>query len=177
MKRRRGLYTDPKPTQRGHWVKSVRMSIQEMTIKVNHSQRKVQLPIRHPFLGRPRLTHHLRSLGYKVNEKRVDSWVSWACVPYTRRLSSKEHKVYPYLLRDIEHRSQSGLERGHHLRADAQGLHVSHGHPGLVQPLCDRLSPVEQPGQLLLYRSPESGAVDSHPFDLQHRSGQAVHRP
>ncbi len=62
---------------------------------------------RHPFLGRPRLTHYLRSLGYKVNEKRVSRLMGLmdlrAIYPAPKTTqASKEHKVYPYLLRDIE---------------------------------------------------------------------------
>ncbi len=62
---------------------------------------------RHPFMGRPRLTHYLKSLGYRVNEKRVLRLMRLMDLravypaPRTSR-ASKEHRVYPYLLRDME---------------------------------------------------------------------------
>ncbi len=62
---------------------------------------------RHPFMGRPRLTHYLKSLGYRVNEKRVLRLMRLMDLravypaPRTSR-ASKEHRVYPYLLRDVE---------------------------------------------------------------------------
>lgn len=62
---------------------------------------------RRPFMGRPRLTHYLKSLGYPVNEKRVARLMRLMDLravypaPRTSR-ASKEHRVYPYLLRGLE---------------------------------------------------------------------------
>jgi putative transposase len=62
---------------------------------------------RHPFYGSPRMTHWLRSQGEQVNHKRVERLMRlmglMATVPgpHTSR-PHPEHKVYPYLLRDLE---------------------------------------------------------------------------
>ena len=80
---------------------------------------------RHPFMGRPRLTHYLKSLGYRVNEKRVLRRMrrmnSRAVYPSARTTRAcADHKVYPYLREGLgDHTAQPGLERGHHLRTDA----------------------------------------------------------
>lgn len=60
-----------------------------------------------PFYGYRRMTAHLQRLGYRVNQKRVRRLMSKlgvaAIYPQPKRsLPSKEHLVYPYLLRDIE---------------------------------------------------------------------------
>ena len=62
---------------------------------------------RRPFYGRPRLTAYLRRLGYEVNEKRVRRLMQkmWLEAVYPRpktQDSAREHKKYPYLLREIE---------------------------------------------------------------------------
>jgi putative transposase len=58
---------------------------------------------RTPFYGRPRLTHCLRQLGYRVNPKRVARLMHQmgiqAIYPKPRlSLPDKQHRVYPYLL-------------------------------------------------------------------------------
>lgn len=59
-----------------------------------------------PFYGVPRMTQHLRRLGHAVNEKRVRRLMRVmgleAVYPKPRTtVKSPEHKVYPYLLRNL----------------------------------------------------------------------------
>jgi putative transposase len=59
-----------------------------------------------PFYGWPRMTAHLRRQGYQVNGKRVRRLMQLmslqAIYPKPKTtISSTEHKVYPYLLRDL----------------------------------------------------------------------------
>ena len=62
---------------------------------------------KHPFYGSPRMTHWLRCQGELVNHKRVERLMQimglMATVPgpHTSR-PHPEHKIYPYLLRDLE---------------------------------------------------------------------------
>jgi len=62
--------------------------------------------MRTPFYGWPRMTHHLRQLGHSINHKRVQRLMGLMGLeaiypkPNTSK-SDKEHKVYPYLLRDV----------------------------------------------------------------------------
>lgn len=62
---------------------------------------------RHPFYGTRKMGHYLQRQGYRVNRKRVRRLMaamglkSLAPSPNTSR-PSPEHKVYPYLLRDLE---------------------------------------------------------------------------
>ncbi len=62
---------------------------------------------RHPFYGSRKLRDYLRRQGHKVNRKRVQrlmqrmGLVSIAPRPNTSR-PAPEHKVYPYLLRELE---------------------------------------------------------------------------
>ncbi len=62
---------------------------------------------RRPFYGSRKMRDYLRRQGHKVNRKRVQRLMrrmglrSVAPTPDTSK-PSKEHKVYPYLLRDIE---------------------------------------------------------------------------
>lgn len=60
-----------------------------------------------PFYGVPRLTEHLNRQGYKVNKKRVNrlmKLVGWQTLYRKPNTSwkNKEHKIYPYLLRDLK---------------------------------------------------------------------------
>jgi len=62
---------------------------------------------RTPFYGVLRMTHYLRNLGYQVNEKRVRRLLRLMGIEaiYPKKNLSKPaqgHKIYPYLLRDIE---------------------------------------------------------------------------
>ena len=61
---------------------------------------------RHPFLGSRKMRNYLCCLGYRVNRKRVQRLMRKMSIesvlpkPNTS-LKNKEHKVYPYLLRDM----------------------------------------------------------------------------
>jgi len=60
-----------------------------------------------PFYGVPRMTAWLRRQGYEINHKRVErlmKLMGLQAVYPKRRLTvaSKEHKIYPYLLRGVE---------------------------------------------------------------------------
>jgi putative transposase len=60
-----------------------------------------------PFYGWPRMTAQLQRLGYEVNHKRVQRLMQLmglqAVYPKPRTtVPGKEHKIYPYLLRDLE---------------------------------------------------------------------------
>ena len=62
-----------------------------------------------PFYGSPRMTAYLRRLGYRVNKKRVERLMrlmGLRAVQPSRRSApgpdGQDHKIYPYLLRDVE---------------------------------------------------------------------------
>ena len=60
-----------------------------------------------PFYGWPRMTAYLQRQGYEVNHKRVQRLMQLmgmqAIYPKPKTtVSGQEHKVYPYLLRDLE---------------------------------------------------------------------------
>ena len=62
--------------------------------------------LRTPFYGWPKMTAHLRRLGYAINGKRVRRLMRLMGIQaiYPRRSSSspgKGHKRYPYLLRNV----------------------------------------------------------------------------
>ena len=59
-----------------------------------------------PFYGYRRITKELKYLGYAVNRKRVQRLMQYmgiqAVYPKPRlSLGNKQHKIYPYLLRDL----------------------------------------------------------------------------
>jgi putative transposase len=63
--------------------------------------------LRTPFYGRPRMTAHLRRLGYEVNPKRVGrrlQIMGLEAIRPVRRTSTADHghKKYPYLLRGLK---------------------------------------------------------------------------
>lgn len=63
--------------------------------------------MRHPFLGSRRMTEYLGRQGYTVNRKRIQRLMRMMGIEalYPKPKTSKahpEHKVYPYLLRDLE---------------------------------------------------------------------------
>lgn len=61
----------------------------------------------HPHLGRPKLTAHLRGLGHAVNPKRVygimkELGIAAIYAKPNTSVANVQHRVYPYLLNDIE---------------------------------------------------------------------------
>jgi putative transposase len=63
--------------------------------------------LRAPFYGSRRMSWHLRQLGYPVNRKRVQRLMrvmgleALAPKPPKTRVAHPEHRIYPYLLRDL----------------------------------------------------------------------------
>lgn len=60
-----------------------------------------------PFYGWPRMTAHLRRQGYAVNHKRIQRLmqvmgVQAICPKPKTTISGQGHRIYPYLLRDLE---------------------------------------------------------------------------
>jgi putative transposase len=61
-----------------------------------------------PFYGWPRMTIYLQNLGYQINPKRVRRLMQLMGLqaiypkPKLKNQVEKAHKVYPYLLRDLE---------------------------------------------------------------------------
>lgn len=88
--------------------------------------------LRHPFYGSRRMTAYLRSLGWKVNRKRVRRLLREMGLtavgpkPNTSR-RDKAHAVYPYLLRDV------AIERVNQAwSADITSIPLAHGFAYLV---------------------------------------------
>jgi putative transposase len=92
-----------------------------------------------PCWGSRSMRNHLRRLGYTtLNRKRVQRLMRIRGLeaiypnPKTSR-PHPEHKVYPYLLRDLEHPApQSGMGGRYNLYPDAPGFYVSCCGHGLV---------------------------------------------
>jgi putative transposase len=61
-----------------------------------------------PFYGWPKMTHHLQQLGYPINPKRVRRLMQLMNLqaigpkPKPKAQARPEHKIYPYLLRDLQ---------------------------------------------------------------------------
>ena len=61
---------------------------------------------RHPFFGSRKMTVYLRGMGYRINRKRIQRLMGilgLAGMPPgpNTSLPHPQHKVYPYLLRDV----------------------------------------------------------------------------
>ena len=73
--------------------------------------------------------------------------------------------------------AEPGLVRRHHLHPGPSRLHVSGGDHGLGDAPCPGLAAVEHAGRRLLHRRARRGVGQVRQAgDLQHRSGQPVHR-
>ena len=73
--------------------------------------------------------------------------------------------------------AEPGLVRRHHLHPGPSRLHVSGGYHGLGDAPCPGLAAVEHAGRRLLHRRARRGVGQVRQAgDLQHRSGQPVHR-
>ena len=112
-----------------------------------------------PFYGARQMTWHLRAEGHLVNIKRVRRLMRlMGLMPIYRAprtsIPAKEHKTWPYLLRGLTDRAgQPGLVRRHHpLHPVGQGLPVSGGDHGLVEPQGPGLAAVEHHGHPVLHR-------------------------
>lgn len=60
-----------------------------------------------PFYGYPKMTAHMRTLGYQVNEKRVARLMGLMGLQAVRprvhiSRPNPDHRIYPYLLRSLE---------------------------------------------------------------------------
>ena len=140
-----------------------------------------------PFFGSRQMKRHLVNLGYKVGRRRVRRLMRTMGLtavyqkPRTTR-PHPEHKVYPYLLRNVAitrpgNPPGPGVVRGHHLRAHEARLPVSGGHHGLAQPGCIVVAVVQHHGRRLLRGGPgrRPGPL-RRAGHLQHRPGLAVHQ-
>src|ERR1035441_5233661 len=135
-----------------------------------------------PFYGTRRRVAVLRREGWAVNRKRVRRLMRVIGLeaiyqkPNTSR-SHPEHTVYPYLLRgDGDRPAEPGVVRGHHLYPDGQGVRVSGGGDGLVQPAGAGVAVVDHHGNSVLRRGAARGDGPPRPTrGVQHRSGGAVH--
>ena len=74
-----------------------------------------------------------------------------------------------------DYAAQSGLVVRHHVRADADGLHVPDGRDRLVQPLRAGLGFIEYVGRRFLRRGVGIGLHEGASGDFQHGPGSAIH--
>ena len=79
----------------------------ESTLNLELMRRIDEQYLKTPFYGWPRMTAHLRRLGYPVNPKRVRRLLrlmGLAAIYPQRRTTvvNPEHRIYPYLLRGVE---------------------------------------------------------------------------
>jgi putative transposase len=138
--------------------------------------------LRTPFYGSRRMAAWLQTQGYMVNRKRVQRLMRLMGLetiyqpPHTSR-SATEHRRYPYLLRGlvIEHVNQVWA-------ADITYIPMARGFLYLVA-VMDWVSRYVLAWRLsnlarceLSYRGPGGSAKPGTARDLQHRSGQPVHR-
>lgn len=66
-----------------------------------------EIHLQYPFMGSRRIRNELIKKGHKVNRKRIvrimrDMGIGAIYPKPKTTIANKEHKVYPYLLRDIE---------------------------------------------------------------------------
>ena len=135
-----------------------------------------------PFYGSRRMSGELRLAGFVVNRKRVQrlmAQMGLSCV-YPRPRTSKphpEHRVYPYLLRNLE-----VIQPGAVWCADITYLPLARGFCylaaviGLGQPAGAFLPGLEHPGCLVWHCGPPGGfGALSRPADHEHPPGSPVH--
>lgn len=81
---------------------------QESELNLNLMRLMDEQYLKTPFYGWPRMTIYLKQLGYQINHKRVQRLMQLMGLqaiypkPRLKNQSQKAHKVYPYLLRDLE---------------------------------------------------------------------------
>ena len=105
-----------------------------------------------PVYGSRSMARHFRRQGRRVNRKRIQRLMRLMGIeaiypkPHTSR-PHPEHKIYPYLLRDLTHRScQPGVGGRHHLRSHGPRVYVPGGGHGLAQPQGSLLASFQYPG-------------------------------
>ena len=108
---------------------------------------------RYPFLGSRKIRDILCKQGHKVNRKRVQRLMRLMCLesiaPKKKTsIKSKDHKIYPYLLRhiDICRSNQVWCSDITYIQA-CRGFCLSYGGDGLVQSLCAFLGGVDHHGR------------------------------
>ena len=110
------------------------------------------------YLARPsydsrRMAASLATQGYEVNRKRVQRLMrSIALVAVYQRPNTSRPAVAHKTRRVVDRTGQPGLVLGHHLYPDAQGLSLSGGDHGLVQPCGVGVAAVEHARRRLLRR-------------------------
>ena len=96
------------------------------------------LHLEHPFAGARMLRDLLRQEGHSIGRRHVSTLMTRMDIEavYRKPHTSQRHpahKVYPYLLRQLEITSESRLGGGHHLHPDAARLRVFVRGPRLGQ--------------------------------------------
>ena len=164
---RRSLYYQPKPPPP-----------EEVAIK----HRIDELYTAHPFYGSRKLTVLLEPTFGPINRKRVQRYMremGIAGIAPGPNLSKRltEHRVYPYLLRDI-----TAQHPNHIWGCDITYIRLRHGWLYLVA-IIDWFSRYviswmldETPGDWVCARGDRASAGAGHPADLEHRSGQSFHQ-
>lgn len=141
-----------------------------------------ELYTRTPFYGVSRMTVWLRRQDYQVNRKRVARLMRLmglqAIYPKPNMSRKRhDHKIYPYLLRDVEivHPDQVWSTDITYIRMKG-GFEVSNRNHRLVQSLCFILALVKHTGRIFLHRS-ASGSFDLWDTrSIQHGSGFPVYQ-
>ncbi len=136
-----------------------------------------------PARGSRQMVDFLKDEGHTVNRKRIQRLMrkmgieSLAPKPRTT-IPIEGHRVYPYLLRNLEIvRPSSGLVLRHHLHSDAVGVLLPCSRDGLVQSLRDLLAIVEQYGCRFLCGGFGGSVVERDARNFQYRSRLTVHQP
>ena len=142
-----------------------------------------ELYLKYPFYGSRQMARQLGREGRLVGRHRVRRLMRLMGLqaihqPPRTSAAHPEHRIYPYLPRDMTiDRAEPGLVRRHHLHPGPSRLHVSGGYHGLGDAPCPGLAAVEHAGRRLLHRRARRGVGQVRQAgDLQHRSGQPVHR-
>ncbi len=86
-----------------------------------------EIHLQYPFMGSRRIRTELAKKGHSVNRKRVlrlmrDMGIGAIYPKPKKTLANKAHKVYPYLLRDIEVTYPSQLNLGQRHKGEDQTI-------------------------------------------------------
>ena len=140
----------------------------------------------YPFFGVERMTIWLRHEGWVVNPKRIRRLLrlmgleALAPKPNTS-LPNKEHRIYPYMLRDmaVTHPNMVPRRRGvcrYYVYSSSGRLDVPCRGDGLVQSLRAGMGTLEQHGNTFLLRCSGAGVALRATADIQHRPRSAVYQ-